>query len=527
MARPVQHATAAKRSLWLAAGGVAAFALGFAVANRFQLTHGVLYRLAANDYANAAATFLSLAVQAAALLVAIVLLTRRLFVAAMVLGFVSIAVNLGYGQTVRDVIDAGKLAWMAGEARQAGNAAGEFALPLVGAGLQTAGAIALFVAARAALRWSDRSWSHRAAPFIGAACLLVPSVLAPLGPVALSAERNIYSLAIEVASAKPPPARAEVELRPDTAGSPRHIVWLVDESVAYRQFQELLAPRLAAHDPVDFGMAASLSHCSAPSNLALRSGVEVRKAGPHMDLRTTPSIWAYARKAGYRTVLVDGQTRGAPQNLLLAPELALIDDVRAAAGSYETDLAIAGMLNRQLRGGARTFTYVVLRGVHFQYRDHYPPGTVPAGSSVLRQYQAALAYSKTRFFDRLLAGVDRDEVAIVYTSDHGQHIAEGVLPHCSRTPAPEEFHVPLLAFLPQQLARRYPAAGATRHAASQIFPATLIWMGYDAQAVQGRYDHDLSRPPVRYVWFDRNVVPLGSGDPIGVTLASSFPGAGE
>ena len=82
-------------------------------------------------------------------------------------------------------------------------------------------------------------------------------------------------------------------------------------------------------------------------------------------------------KAGYRTELIDGQTTGAPQNMLLAPERALIDEVASMAGGIDTDRTIAARLNAQLKAPGRTFTYVVLRGVHFQYKDHYPPGTLP------------------------------------------------------------------------------------------------------------------------------------------------------
>lgn len=500
------------------------FAAGFAIANRFQLTHGVLYRLAANDWSNAAANFVLLAVQALALLAALFLLGRKLFVAAMALAFASIAVNLGYGQTVDDLISAGTLSWMTVEARQAGNAAGEFLAPLLWAGLQSALAITLFVFARLVLErggWVNRS---RVARWAGLAVLLAPSLLAaPSGLPASAAERNLYSLGYEVATAEPPPLRSPVELEPDTRGAPAHIVWLIDESVAYRQFQDIVAPHLGSIAHVDFGLAASLGHCSAPSNLALRSGVDVRRAGPEMDLRRTPSIWAYARKAGYRTVLIDGQTSGVPQNLLLPPERALIDAVIPAAGSLDTDRAIADRINRQLRGGGRTFTYAVLRGVHFQYRDHYPAGLIPADSPTLRQYEAAVAYSKRDFFDRLLAGVDRRDVAVVYTSDHGQNLAEGAVPHCSASPVPAELHVPLVAFLPQRLAARYADAPRSDHAASQILPATLIWMGYDPAAVQQRYDTDLTRLPARYVRFGRNVVSLRPGDPIDVSVSTAFP----
>src|SRR5690606_23742977 len=184
-------------------------------------------------------------------------------------------------------------------------------------------------------RWVKMS---RVARWAGIAVLLAPSLLAaPVGLPASAAERNLYSLGYQVATAEPPPPRAPVELEPDPRDAPAHLVWLADEIAAYRQFQDIVAPHLDHTAHVDFGLAASLGHCSAPSNLALRSGVDVRRAGPDMDLRRTPSIWAYARKAGYRTVLIDGQTSGVPQNLLLPPERALIDTVIPAAGSLDTD----------------------------------------------------------------------------------------------------------------------------------------------------------------------------------------------
>jgi hypothetical protein len=512
-----------RRSWATLAFAVVLFAAGFAVANRFQLTHGVLYRAAANDWANAVVNFAILAVQALALLAAVVLLGRKLFAAAMVLAFASILVNLGYGQTLGDVIDAGKIAWMSAEARQAGHAAGEFATPLLLAGLQTLAAIALFVAARVLFRRGRMPKPRLAASAAGLALLLTPSLAGFAGFSASAAERNVYSLGLAVALAEPPPPRGPVEIVPDTRHAPRHIVWLIDESVAYGQFEDVLAPHLARTPHLDFGMTAALGHCSAPANLALRSGVDVRHAGPDTDLRRTPSIWGYARRAGYRTVLIDGQTSGAPQNLLLPPERALIDEVIPAAGSIDTDLRIAGRINRQLRGKERTFTYAVLRGVHFQYSDHFPAGLIPADSPALLQYRTALEYSKGRFFDRLLDGVDREGAAIVYTSDHGQNLAPAAVPHCSPAPVPAELHIPLLAFLPGDLAGAYTEAPRAGHAASQMFPATLIWMGYDPAAVQRRYDNDLTRPTARYVRFDRNVVPLRSGEPIGVTAAAAIP----
>lgn len=513
------------RRAWPYGLGLLLFAAGFALANRYQLTHDVLYRLAAGDWSRAGGNVTLLAAQAAALLLAFCLLGRRAFAAALALAIVSIGVNLAYGQTLGDTLDAGKLAWMAGEARQAGNAAGEFAGPFALAALQAFAAAALFIGARAAMRRRAAA-PATAVQLLGFAVLIAPNFVAPLaGLQPTAAERNLYSLVGEVVLAAPPPPREPVDLEPGPDDSLRHIVWLVDESIAYRPFERLIAPGLRGIDHLDFGMAAALGHCSTPSNLALRSGVDVRRAGPQMDLRTTPSIWAYARKAGYRTLLIDGQTHGAPQNMLLPPERALIDELRPMAGSLDTDVRIAEALNRQFHGPGRTFTYVVLRGVHFQYRDHFPAGTIPADSPPARQYEAALTYSKSRFFDRLLHGVDRGAVAVVYTSDHGQNLRPGAIPHCSPAPDPVELQVPLLAFLPERLAASYAEAPRSGHAASQILPATLIWMGYDPAAVQQRYDNDLTLAPARYVRFERNVVPLRLGDAVGVHASARFPGA--
>lgn len=506
--------------------GLLLFACGYALANRYQLTHDVVYRLAASDPASAVSAFSVLAAQAAGFLAALVWLPRRWAMLLLGLAGVSILVNLGYSGLVSELLSGGTLAWMAAEARQAGNAAGEFGGSLLLAGVQMLLAVALFAAARTALLRSQLLPTRARLAWLGAALLLLPGLLIrPLDRWPEGAERNLYGLAWELATAAPPPPRGAVTLVPDTSEAPRHIIWLIDESVAAAPFERLVAPMLAKVPRSDFGTAAALGHCSAPAQVALRSGVDVLNAGKAMDLRRTPSIWGYARRAGYRTILIDGQTTGAPQNLLLAPERALIDELRPMAGGIDTDRAIAKALNAQMKAPGRSFTLVVLRGVHFQYRDHYPAGTIPADSPVARQYDAALTWSKRGFFDALLAGLNRQQVAIVYTSDHGQNLTPGALPHCSQAPVADEFRVPLLAFLPDRLAARYAAAPREGHSSSQIFPATLGWMGYDRAAVAAKYDRDLDAPTARYVWFGRSVIPTGARGEVSVVAGPDFPGS--
>ena len=503
------------------------FGIGYGIANRFQLVHAVAYRLAAGDTHSAVVAALFLAFQGAVLMAALFLFPRQWTAALLALAGASILVNIGYSQIILELVDAGSLAWMLAEVRQAGNAAGEFGGEFLWIAAQVVVALALLVfARRLARRAAPMPWNGKIAAVL-LVLLVLPSPIyrhAEVWPE--GAERSLYGLGWDLASAPPPPARAAVELKRDAgAATPQHIVWLIDESVAEAPFRRLIAPTLAEVPHEDFGVAAAMGHCSAPAQVALRSGVDVRRVSPTTDLRATPSIWGYAKAAGYSTMLIDGQTSGAPQNLMLPPERALIDDFRPMVGGIDTDLAIADALNARMKGPGRSFTYAVLRGVHFQYRDHYPEGAIPANSPVALQYDTALAWSKRDFFARLLAGVDREAVAIVYTSDHGQNLASGTLPHCSREAVADEFRVPLLALLPPRLAARYAGAPAAGHSASQIFPATLIWMGYDPAAVAARYDRDLDRPTARFVRFGRTVIPTGGEAAIDVTAGATFPGS--
>jgi hypothetical protein len=112
---------------------------------------------------------------------------------------------------------------------------------------------------------------------------------------------------------------------------------------------------------------------------------------------------------------------------------------------------------------------------------------------------------------------------VIYTSDHGQNLVPGALPHCSEKRVAAEYMVPLLAFLPERLAAGFANPSPERHSLSQVLPTTLEWMGYDPAAVQARYDTDLAGPPAAFVRFGRGVVPLGRGDSIDVTVSPRFP----
>lgn len=507
------------------------FGMAYAILNQHLLTQSILYRAAVNDYSTAVVSIFSFGIQSVLLLAAVVALPRRWFVATLIVVAISSGVNVVFGQLVNDTINLQKTAWLFTEARQAGNAASEFALPAILAFCKLAVAILLLIGARKAMHRPVSEFVLARLPrqFVSPLPILfmafAPSLIWPVtgfGPEA--AERNVYGHLFKIVTASPPPDRAMVQVAPQRNQGMQKIVWLVDESISHEIFAKMVKPEIAEPDILDFGEIASLGNCSTPAVLALRSGVNVRKIHKKTDLRTTASIWGYARKAGYETRLIDGQVSGPPQNLLLAPERKLIDEYQPMKDGLRTDLKIARYVNEILKADGRKFALVQLRGVHFQYSDHFPKTDPAVNGSIMEQYSRAVAYSKQDFFAELLRDVDRSEVAVFYTSDHGQNIGPGLLPHCSVEPAKAEFSVPLLAFLPPGTLSREAVEESMNRSASQIFPTTLQLMGYPDAYARENYDNDLASSTIQYVWFGRGIVPVHDGGTIELHKPDDFPG---
>jgi len=317
------------------------------------------------------------------------------------------------------------------------------------------------------------------------------------------------------------------------------IVLLVDESISGQYldinsdqgvYSGLMDPEngVATHN---FGLAVSIAHCSAAVNMTLRHGGTrddyVRING------SMPSIWAYAKKAGFETVYIDvPRTKRVFNNLMNESELVDIDqwiefdDVAIQRRDYVSAEALAGFLN----DGKRQFIYLQKIGAHFPIHDKYPDAymrykpALPRGQflhiadtgdregfsgsreswvTYRNSYRNTLIWNVGAFFDRLLSKADLAGSTIIYTSDHGQNLHErggtGVVTHCSPDPVPEEGLVPLVVLDTPQAAGQPGAIdwddaiaeGKDRSSHFQIFPTLLEMMGYEPEAVQAIYGQDL------------------------------------
>ena len=311
----------------------------------------------------------------------------------------------------------------------------------------------------------------------------------------------------------------------------RDIVLIIDESVA-GQYLDINSPQgvptplsrgwpgVAIHN---YGLAASITNCSVGTNVTLRHG------GTRADYQrinaTMPPVWAYAKKAGLRTVYIDAQrTGGTYQNLMDDAERALIDRFVQFDGVpvEQRDMAAARALVKELADPAPKFILVNKVGAHFPVHDKYPDaylryrpalprgrftditdtgsrdgfgGTSADWVEYRNAYRNTLLWNVGAFFSEVLGKADLSRATLIYTADHGQNLHErgnpGLFTHCSAFPEQEEGVVPLVLI---DGARGsgidWGAALTANHDRSShymIFPTLLALMGYDGAATRQAY----------------------------------------
>jgi len=328
-------------------------------------------------------------------------------------------------------------------------------------------------------------------------------------------------LTVHLLSSYDEPSKAPAEIPLTEPAQAQHIVLIVDESVRgdYIELDRAMGttPYLAlkAAEIADFGLAIAGNNCSNGSNAVLRLGANPDRIGrKDYRLLRNPSVWKYARAAGFETSFLDGQEiaqhnydyfnaeeRGLVDNLVELPENINVN---------EADLFLADALAELLNRNTPQFAFVNKRGAHFPYDSSYPlreavfVPTMSAGGSTgdktrrENSYKNSIRWNVDGFFNALLTQVELDNVVIIYTSDHGQNLLDDGTPvtHCRRLfPVIQEAVVPLLVFTQiDELSQRFQeAAERNRDRASgfQIFPTLLTLMGYPEAEVRETYYDDL------------------------------------
>jgi lipid A ethanolaminephosphotransferase len=314
------------------------------------------------------------------------------------------------------------------------------------------------------------------------------------------------------------PERSAVTWQP-AARKVQHVVLLVDESVRADYIDWTPGngntPALASLKDrlVDFGPAASGGNCSHYSNAILRFG------GARDDLirtlTTSPTMWQYAKTAGYRTVFIDAQagfikSSGKLQNFMTPEEAKYIDDMNTADATTpapELDDRLMDVLVQKLKSDQPTFIYAVKNGAHFPYDRAYPENerqlrpvmgeALPEDTAArINSYRNVIRWSVDRIIKRLAEEADLKDTVVIYTSDHGQNLTHTRLSHCTvEDPDPREGLVPLFVMTGDPALRTEFAAAArdSKDHGSHftIAPTLLQLFGYDAAAVRKQYGASL------------------------------------
>ncbi|TXH68995.1 MAG: hypothetical protein E6Q83_11805 [Thiothrix sp.] len=296
------------------------------------------------------------------------------------------------------------------------------------------------------------------------------------------------------------------------------IVWVIDESISghylgingYPKNTTPFLNSLQANQQMrNYGVVNSISNCSNTSNLFLRIGLT---SHIEQDFKTAqhnlPSIFQYAKRAGFETYLMDGQMApGEVQNHLNAYDLKSIDHYIGYPRSIypkDRDSALLKSLVPLLADTHQNrFIVAVKWGAHWPYpltydqakakfqpaaTDSFTEMTIANKEIITNAYLNAVEHSVDQFLQQLLNQPLKNNSVIFYTSDHGQSLfahEDSVLTHChfNKNPAAlplDEFKVPLMVFT-AQAKKKFPKLPDHLYSQEQIFPSTLKLLGYEAQ----------------------------------------------
>ena len=371
----------------------------------------------------------------------------------------------------------------------------------------------------------------------------MPQQFAPLALTAVTGIRIVLN---------PPQPRAQVSWMPNSGKRQEKILVLVDESIRADYGgatpEHVLTPNMvaSASQLIDYGRAISGGNCSHYSNAILRFMVD-RDDIIH-SANTSPTVWDYARKAGYRTVFIDAQagsirTVSALQNFMTLEEKAKIDNFHALQNveAFEADDRLMAIVAEELAKPGPVFIYANKNGAHFPYDEAYDakaatlhPTVTEAGETFAARansYMNAIRWSVDRLWPQLMQTVMRNNAAMVYTSDHGQVVEPVGLTHCHVTePETRTALVPLMLHLPNgNLQKEYAAAAPVLkdRASHFMLPATLLdFMGYARADTMKTYNMsllDAGQLPLAFTSGDifglmSNNVSINAADPMTVAI---------
>ncbi|WP_157954873.1 sulfatase-like hydrolase/transferase [Ignatzschineria ureiclastica] len=256
------------------------------------------------------------------------------------------------------------------------------------------------------------------------------------------------------------------------SGEINTVIMTIDESINWDlidlNYNGNVTPSLYRYPEkniVNFGRAVSYANCSDLSNASIRKFV--RYGEEEKDLLGTEIvyIWEIVKQAGFVPYLIDAQANGVGHNYFTKAET---DQINIIKVDDESDAELIDLIveMRDRYPEQKQFYLVIKQGAHLPYykegiENYFSPVMQNASLSqatreeIINTYKNRARFETDRYFEAILEKLPyKEQVAIVYTSDHGQTFdAPGQKSfHCdTRNPDIKEAIVPLLFIGPQLL----------------------------------------------------------------------------
>lgn len=314
--------------------------------------------------------------------------------------------------------------------------------------------------------------------------------------------------------------RDQVTFTPKTAGV-GHLIFIVDESVrgdllSVNGFTKPTTPYLKsiAKNYFNYGITSSAANCSAPSNILLQTGVnETQIPDKESRILKTPTLFQYAKKAGYKTFYIP--VRGTPgeySDLMSKYDFEAIDKAIYINNAYperpriEADFLLEKEIVKIIKehSNEKVFIYALKEGSHFLYKDAYPPYAAKFAdqsgdrlTNLRNSYYNSLIWVVDNFLKTLLHDLKDVKTTIVYTSDHGQGLGESgdSSTHCKpATPHQGQGDVPLFLFGTKgannqlrEMAKPMFQKNIDNVSHFNLFPSLLVMMGYEESMLNTKY----------------------------------------
>jgi glucan phosphoethanolaminetransferase (alkaline phosphatase superfamily) len=256
------------------------------------------------------------------------------------------------------------------------------------------------------------------------------------------------------------------------------IVYVIDESVrgsnlSLNGYPRATTPFLQSLETR--GLLKNLGICVAAASFTHISNAYLitgHNAFPDNDFRTrkNPTIFDYAKKMGYKTLYIDinrvylsSLIKAAADGHVRSLDQWMTDrsfrehDIDLAAAK---DVGVAAFLSTLLNENTGYFILVNKKGLHFHYCNKYPDDmastiwrpvmkalqsidpSAAGREKLVNTYDNGIRFQVDEFFRKLVSRTTNQNYVVLYTSDHGQTLAENGQVYTHMKPDKEIVDVP-------------------------------------------------------------------------------------